>query len=69
MSSRRTCLIGLSPLTVWYARCIPLYCERPLGKYMMFDPTAGLIPPKAACCLPKTEQGNGPQNAFDESRP
>jgi hypothetical protein len=36
---------------------------------MMFDPTAGLIPPKDACCLPKTEQGNGPQNAFDESKP
>ena len=36
---------------------------------MTFDPTAGLIPPKDACCLPNTEQGKGPQNAFDESRP
>src|SRR5260370_13640350 len=56
-------------MLVLYARCTPSYFDRPLGKYMMFDPTAGLIPPKAACCFPKTEHGNGPQNAFDESRP
>ena len=35
----------------------------------MFDPTVGLIPPKDACRLPRTEQGKGPQNAFEESRP
>jgi hypothetical protein len=69
MSNRRTRFIGLSPLTPWYASCIAVYRDRPLGKYMMFDPTAGLMPPKDACCLPKTEQGNGPQKAFDESKP
>src|ERR1700722_3527154 len=68
-SKRRTRRNGLSPLDVLYARCTALYCDRPLGKYMIFEPTAGLSPPNDACGLPRTEQGNGPQNALDESSP
>ena len=69
MSNWRTRRAGFTMLEPLYARCMPSYREVQLGKYMTFDPTNGLAPPNAACCLPNTEHGNGPQNAFDESSP